>query len=203
MDIIMDGMTGMELARTIRETDQDAVIIFITSSREYVFEGYDVNALHYLTKPVDADVLERLIQAAYRDRFQNNYLVFKSGAQSRRIAVKDIVLLETKGRTVEITLPDKTVHYPGKLIELLEDLPKRYFVRCHQSFVINVGNIQELTRFDAIAVNGMKIPISRAYLKEVQQVFLSNMQDQPDVGRNGGCGRKTGDMNLRGCELDE
>jgi DNA-binding LytR/AlgR family response regulator len=177
LDIIMDAMSGMELARAIRESDGETVIIFITSSREHVFEGYDVNAFHYLMKPVDAEVLERLIEKAHKEKFQNNFFVFKSGAQNQRIPVKDIIALETEGRKVEITLPDRTLHYPGKLTELLDELPKGRFIRCHQAFAVNIGSIRELTRSNAIAVNGKIIPISRAHLKDVQKAFLMNMQD--------------------------
>ena len=178
LDIIMDGMNGMELARTIRESDREAEIIFITSSREYVFEGYDVNALHYLIKPLDEPALERLIRAAYTDNFQDSFFVFKSGGLNQRVAVKDIVSLETVGRKVEIILVDSTLHYSGKLTELLKELPQGCFVRCHQAFAVNIGNIRELTRFEAIAQNGKKIPISRAYLKDVQKAFLTNIQDE-------------------------
>ena len=112
LDILMDKMSGMELARAIRESDKEAVIIFITSSREHVFEGYDVNAFHYLVKPVDAATLEQLIKKAYKDQFQNNFFVFKLGAQNQRILIKDIIALETVGRQVEITLPTKTLRWP-------------------------------------------------------------------------------------------
>ena len=177
LDIIMDEMSGMELARTIRESDKETVIIFITASRDHVFEGYDVGALHYLMKPVNAAVLERLIETAYKDRYRDNFLVFKSGAQNHRIPLKDIMALETSGRKVEITLRDRTLHYSGKLTELLRELPKDCFIRCHQAFAVNIRNIRELSRSNAIAENGKVIPISRAYLKDVQTAFLMNMQE--------------------------
>ena len=177
LDIIMDGMSGMELARAIRESDKEAVIIFITSSREHVFEGYDVNAFHYLIKPVDEAVLECLIKKTYEDKFQSNYFAFKSGAQNQRIPIKDIIALETVGRKVEITLPDRKLHYSGKLTELLDELPKGCFIRCHQAFAVKIDNIRELSRSNAITVNGKTIPISRAYLKDVQKAFLMNMQE--------------------------
>jgi len=177
LDIAMGGISGIELAKKIRESDREAVIIFITSHHEYVFEGYDVNAFHYLVKPVDAAALERLVTTAYKDKFQNSFFVFKSGAQNRRVAVKDIIWLETTGRKVEIALADRKLPYSGKLTELLDELPKDCFVRCHQSYAVNIGNIRELTRFAAITSNGKKIPISRAYLKTVQVAFLTDMQD--------------------------
>jgi DNA-binding LytR/AlgR family response regulator len=180
LDIIMDGMTGMELARAIRETDHEAVIIFITSSRKHVFEGYEVNALHYLTKPVDVAQLERLIRLAYtafKNKSQDGFYVFKAGDTSHRISVKEIISAETAGRKVKITLLNNTLYYPGKLTELLDDMPKGCLTRCHNAFAVNMDNIRELTRLDCIAVSGSKIPISRAYIKEVQKAFLLNMQE--------------------------
>jgi DNA-binding LytR/AlgR family response regulator len=177
LDIVMDEPNGVELARLIREYDKEAVIIFITSSSEYALQGYDVNALHYLMKPVDADLLERLITSAYNDKFQCHYFIYKSGAQNLRIPIRDIIALETTGRKVTITLTDKTLTYSGKLTELLDELPSDRFVRCHQAFAVNIANIRELTRTDAVAVNEIAIPVSRAFMKDVQKAFLRQMQD--------------------------
>ena len=175
LDIIMDETNGVELARRIREHDGDAAIIFITSNPDFALQGYDVNALHYLRKPVDGDVLERLIASDYQRRFQIRFLVFKSGTQTLRIPIKDIICLETVGRRVEITLTDKSVDYPGKLSELLDG--KEQLVRCHKAYAINIENIRELTRTDAIAVTGKVIPVSRTYSKDVQKAFLRQIRD--------------------------
>jgi DNA-binding LytR/AlgR family response regulator len=175
LDIIIDETNGVDLARKIREYDVDAAIIFITSNPDFALQGYDVNALHYLMKPLDGDILERLIESDYRRRFQNNFLVFKSGTQTLRIPIKDVICLETVGRRVEITLPDRTVEYPGKLSELLEG--NEQFVRCHKAFAVNLRNIRELMRTDAIAVNGKTIPVSRTYTSEVQKAFLRQIRD--------------------------
>jgi DNA-binding LytR/AlgR family response regulator len=177
LDIVMGDMNGMELAGKIREFDQETEIIFITSSSEYVMQGYDVGALHYLIKPVNADKLEDLIAKIYKDKFQDNYFVLKTGSQSQRIPIKSIVSLETVGRKVEITLTDRTLRYSGKLTELLDELPIGSFIRCHQAFAVNIKKIRELNRSGAIAVNGKVIPISRPYMKNVQTAFLMNMQD--------------------------
>lgn len=176
LDIVMDGTNGLELAKTIRESDGEATIIFITSSKEYALQGYDVKALHYLLKPVDSLRLERLILSDYHNKFQINYFVFKSGSQNLRISVKDIIALETVGRRVEITLADRTHTYSGKLTEILSELPREQFVRCHQAFAVNIDSIRELTRQSAIAVNGKEIPVSRTFMKDVQRAFLRQMQ---------------------------
>jgi DNA-binding LytR/AlgR family response regulator len=112
LDIVMDETNGVELARKIRGCDGDAAIIFITSNPEFALQGYDVNALHYLLKPLDASKLERLIALDYRHRFQNHYLVFKFGAQTHSVPVKDIICIKTVDRRAAITLPDKIIEYP-------------------------------------------------------------------------------------------
>jgi DNA-binding LytR/AlgR family response regulator len=175
LDIIMDETNGMELAKKIREQDGDVAIVFITSNPGFALQGYDVNALHYLIKPLDSDVLERLIKADYRHRFQSRFLVFKSGTQTLRLPIRDIICLETVGRRVAITMPDRTVEYSGKLSDLLDG--KEQFLRCHKAFAINPRNIRELTRTDAIAINGKMIPVSRTYLKDVQKALLQQIRD--------------------------
>jgi DNA-binding LytR/AlgR family response regulator len=171
----MDGTNGVELARNIRGHDSDAAIIFITSNSDFALEGYDVNALHYLLKPLNANLLEQLIASDYQRRFQRNHLVFKSGAQTLRIPVKDVIYLETVGRRVELTLVDRAVEYPGKLSDFLECGER--FVRCHKAFAVNIDNVQSLTRTDAIAVNGKAVPVSRTYIKDVQKALLRHIRE--------------------------
>ena len=177
LDIIMDGLNGMELACEIRKHDSSVTIIFITSTRDYALQGYDVNAYHYLLKPLDSTLLEALIRSDYHNRFLQKYLIFKSEAQTIKVPVKDIICAETEGRRVAITLPDKTVYYPGKLSELLAKLPGNQFVQCHKAFMVNIFNTVELTRKFVIATNGIQIPISRTYTKNVKKAFLKSIRE--------------------------
>lgn len=176
LDILMDGTDGMTLARRIRETDKEITIIFITSSPDYALQGYDVNALHYLMKPVDSEKLERLINADFHSRFSNNFFLFETRDGKQRVAVKDIICLETAGRRVAVTTREGLLYVSGKLIDLLNELPKEQFTRCHQAYAVNIRNIRELTKQDAIAVNGKAIPVSRTFMKNVQKAFVRQMR---------------------------
>ena len=178
LDIMMDGMNGIQLARKIREKDKTVCIIFLTSNRDFALEGYDVNALHYLLKPLDINAFEQLIKTAYKKKFQDNFIVIKTGGLHLRILINDIICLETKGRRVEITLANDTVYYSGKLTDLLSKLPSDRFVRCHQAFAVNVKNIRELGRQDAIAVSGKKIPVSRTFMSDTKKVFMRQLGDE-------------------------
>jgi DNA-binding LytR/AlgR family response regulator len=181
LDIVMDGMDGLALAKRIRETDRETAIVFLTSHAEFWPMGYDhdVRAFHYLIKPVKPEELEKLIRIVYREKYQANYYVLKTGPSNQRIAIRDIIALETVGRTVEIaTTGNRTLTYRGKLADLLRELPGGHFIRCHRAYAVNPRNIAEFHRTEVIAVNGKRIPVSRSYLKQASDVFLKYMQDK-------------------------
>jgi len=171
----MNETNGMELAKKIREYDSGATIIFITSSLDFALQGYDVKATHYLMKPPDIDTLERLITTDYQQRFKSNVLVFKSGSQVLRIPIIDVVYLETVGRKVEIVLQNGKEEFSGKLSDLISG--KEHLIRCHKAFAVNIKAIRELTRTDAIAYNKAVIPVSRTFIKDVQQALLKQIRD--------------------------
>ena len=183
LDIVMDGVDGMELARTIRQIDETVAIVFITSHEKYALQGYDVKALHFLMKPPDPQLLENLIKSVYTDiirdniqeNFQVKFLTIKSGDHHIRVPIKDIVSMEISKRRVEVSLIDGIVYYSGKLTDLLDELPKGFFIRCHQAFAINIANIKELTRRNAIAVNGKEIPVSRTFWHDTKTAFLKKL----------------------------
>lgn len=179
LDIMMDGMDGITLAKRIRSEDKAAAIIFITSNPDYVFQGYDVHALHYLMKPLNPEMLASLIEADYSGRIKTHELVLDSDDGKIRVAIKDIICAETVGRRVAVTFhPTGRAYYNGTLAGLLEKLPKEGFVQCHKSYAVNILHIRELTRRDAIAVNGLKIPVSRTFTKKTQQAFLQKLRAQ-------------------------
>lgn len=175
LDIVMDELSGMDLARRLREQGCGAAIVFITSNPDYAIQGYDVGALHYLMKPLDGAALGKVIAADYQRRFSRCYLIVKSGRQNLRLPLKDVICLETVGRRVKITTLSGEIETSAKLTELLEHLPSGQFCRCHVGYVVNLTHIQRISRSDAVAVNGKVIPVSRAYLKEVEKAFLKRI----------------------------
>lgn len=172
LDIMMDELNGMELARRLRGQGSESAIIFITANPDFAVQGYDVGALHYLMKPLDRKVLGKIMEADYKRRFLKRYFFVKSGSQNLRVVIKDIICMETVGRHVRITMLDGEIETSSRLVELLGYLPKEHFCRCHVGYVINLSNIKTLSRTEAEAANGKIIPISRAYVKEVEKSFL-------------------------------
>lgn len=175
LDIVMDELSGMELARKLRGQGSDAAIVFITSNPDYAIQGYDVGALHYLMKPLNAEALGKVIAADYRRRFSSSFLLVKSGTQTLRLPLKNIICLETVGKRVTITTLNGEIEAAAKLTDLLDYLPKGQFCRCHIGYVVNLTNIKTLSRTEAVAVGGKVIPVSRTYQKEVEKAFLKRI----------------------------
>lgn len=175
LDIVMGEIDGIALARRLRVMQADAAIVFITSNPNFALQGYDVDALHYLMKPLERATLTEVLQKYHAKQTGNKKLCFTIGASTICENLNDILFLETKGREVAVVLKHKTLTLPGKLSDLLITFPANLFLRCHQGFAVNASQIQQMNGNFAILHNGASIPIGRTYKKEFRDAFLNQM----------------------------
>ncbi|MGB8454061.1 MAG: LytTR family DNA-binding domain-containing protein [Anaerocolumna sp.] len=175
LDILMEGMNGMELAEKIREVDQDVVIVFTTSTKDFSIQGYEVRAFQYLLKPVKETALREVLHYANERKFMDYSITIKQGTFFRKLPAEQIIYLETQGRKVSFYLNNEVIPVSGKLTQWFEKLPENDFIRCHQSFIININHIIELKTGNALSDNGKLIPVSRAYQRSVQKAFLTKI----------------------------
>ena len=173
LDIQMDGQDGVTLARTLRRHDERLIIIFITGLPDFAREGYDVDAFHYLLKPVDEGKLFAVLDKAVA-RFSKHsptLLLPVDGAQMR-VAIANILYIESFAHTVDMVLTDGTltVKMPiSKLEAMLGDT----FIRCHRSYIANIARITKITRSDVFFENGKCIPLSRRLYSAVNKAFIA------------------------------
>ena len=111
LDIQMEGMGGIEAAKTIRQSNADRVIIFITGIKEHVFEAFDVSAFHYLLKPIAEqkfmEVLDRAIEEAGKRKGQKERQIFiRTKNQGYTLKRNSILYIENRGKKVEIHTTD-------------------------------------------------------------------------------------------------
>lgn len=111
LDIQMEGMGGIEAAKTIRQSNTDRVIIFITGIKEHVFEAFDVSAFHYLLKPIAEqkfmEVLDRAIEEAGKRKGQKERQIFiRTKNQGYTLKRNSILYIENRGKKVEIHTTD-------------------------------------------------------------------------------------------------
>lgn len=173
LDIVMGEMDGITLARRLRSLQAEASIVFITSNPNFAIQGYDVDALHYLMKPLQPEALAEVLQKYMNRNAGECKVCFTIGAKTFCENPKNILYLETKNRNVEIVLKHKKLTIPGKLSDHLAALPAECFLRCHQGFAVNTRQVQEIDGNLARMVNGEVIPIGRTYKKVFRDSFLN------------------------------
>lgn len=157
LDIYLDGENGVSVARSLRMVDDAVPIVFLTVSREYAVESYEVRAMDYLIKPVDPADIERVLSRilpAREPRFP-----FRVGAARRYFAFGDITFLESRDHAVLLHTVDGSC-YRGlaKLDDIQKDLDDPRFLRCHRSCLVNMDYIADV-RDDFVLRDGTCVPV--------------------------------------------
>ncbi len=182
LDIIMQDLDGMKTAQIFREKSSNKILIFVSSSREYVFEAYDVEAFQYLLKPVDGRKLKNVLQKAVHktESRSQEFIIVSRERQRKKLFLDDIYYFEIKGRTIDVHGPEDIFTYYEQIGELENKLRDKGFFRCHKSYLVNLKYVDRYNRQEVILENGEKIVIAKRRYDEFVQEVLKVMQ------KNGG-----------------
>lgn len=172
LDIEMKQLSGMDTARLLRKKDARTILIFVTAYPDFVFQGYEVHAFHYILKPYDErkiqNVLEQALEELGKSREQFFALEQKSGAI--KIPMKKILAFSSDRRKVFVLLDDgKKLDFYGKLDEVEKNLPD-YFIRCHNRHLVNLNHVDGLEK-DCCTCGTIQIPVSRACRRNLEIAF--------------------------------
>jgi DNA-binding LytR/AlgR family response regulator len=177
LDIQMPELSGIEFAKIL---PHETKIIFTTAFQQYAIEGYKVNALDYLMKPISYDdflkaadkALEWFSVTQKQDTYARDRFMFvKSDYKLVRIALDDILYIEGLKDYVRIFLQDgQKIMSLMNMKKLEEYLPRPEFLRTHRSYIVHMSKAQSIDRF-RIVFGQEYIPISDSYKEDVQQYF--------------------------------
>lgn len=180
LDIIMRAPNGMETARLLREKSFDKALVFVSSSREYVFDAYDVEAFNYLLKPIDDKKLESVLGKAISkiDDKSERFIIINKDRRQKKLFLDDIYYFEIWGRVIRVHGKNGAFDYYGKIGELEQKLGGDGFFRCHKSYLINLKYVNSYSAREIILDNGKAVPLSKrrydgfcvAYLKEMRKM---------------------------------
>ena len=178
LDIIMHGQDGMTTARLLRDKAPDTILIFVSSSRDYVFDAYDVEAFQYLVKPIDPKKLTNVLQKAIRktENRSQEYMMISVERQNRKLFLDDIYYFEIKGRKIDIHTADGILTYYEQIGVLESHLQGKGFFRCHKSFLINLKYVDTYNRQEVILDNGEKVMIAKRRYDDFIKEILSYMR---------------------------
>ena len=172
LDVEMGKENGMDAAKKIRTVNRNLLIVFVTGYTDYVFDGYQVNALDYLVKPVSPEKLKEVLLRAKElltpptDRF----FVLKNADGAYRLPWDDILYFYSDRRYIHLVTVIKTYTFYGKLNDI-EKQVRNNFVRIHQRYLVNSDNVT-FVGGDFVTVDNPaceKLPVSRAYKKEASE----------------------------------
>lgn len=173
LDIEMPSMNGIELAKKIRQ-DNDAVqIIFITGYTDYIAEGYEVSALHYLMKPLSENKLSEVLgRAALKIRKNEKSLFLSVSGEMVRIPIYEIKYLEVQQNYV--TLHAKSDYTVKKTLgEFERELDERFY-RIGRSFIVNLSCINKITKTGVFLSGGSVIPLPRGQYEPLNKAFIAH-----------------------------
>jgi len=182
LDIEMPGMDGMELAKKLRQKGEQISIIFVTGNPGYALEGYDLEAVSYLMKPVKRERLfSALGRAKERAGSREALLVALSAGEVERVYVADICFLESEGHETILRKRDGTsLACKMNLQQLEKELEEKAdtFFKPHRSYFINLSYVERITKKDVRMEGGALVPIARGKWEALNQAYMSCFRRQ-------------------------
>lgn len=171
LDIEMGNMSGVELAKRLRQAGAGLQIVFITGYMEYIAEGYDVEALHYLIKPVTGGKLNTVLdRAVERLKMRENTLTLTLADGVVRLSLYEIRYLEVQKNYVTLHAGEE---YSVKrtLNELAEELDESFY-RIHRSYIVNLRFVKRISRTEVTLKDGTVLPLSRKLYDGLNQAVI-------------------------------
>ncbi|MCD8193377.1 MAG: LytTR family DNA-binding domain-containing protein [Tannerellaceae bacterium] len=185
LDVRMPGMNGIDFARTI---PQDTLVIFTTAFAEYALDSYEVEAIDYLVKPIEAERFRRAVEKAqsYKtvldveskkstiERIENNYMFVKSERRFHKVLFDNILFIEGLKDYIIIQLHDQRMVTKMTLKAVYELLPKQVFMRVNRSYIVNTERIDSFDNND-IYIGKYEIAIGNSYRDYFFNEFVSRI----------------------------
>ena len=173
LTLLAELMDGVSLAKKIRKDNESVQIVFITGFADYISEGYEVSALHYLMKPVKKEklfaVLDRAVAALQKSE---RAILLPLGGEMLRLPVEQVLYVEAFSHSVAVVTSEDTIQVKMPISEL-ETLLGDGFIRCHRSYLVGIKNIARLSKTEVILDNGKALPLSRTAAPLVHKAFIS------------------------------
>ncbi len=172
LDIEMGGINGMELAVKLRERADMLPILFITGYSEYMNQGYEVEALHYLLKPVDKEKLFNVLDRYVKKRLPENEILLRTEKGVRRVSSDTVSYCEAMGkRTLVHIFGGQCVECELGIGELKKTLTYE-FVFCHRSYIVNLRFVKSIGKAELTLDSGKTVPVSRRLYNELIEKFI-------------------------------
>lgn len=181
LDIMMSGTDGVSLARKLREKKTALTIIFTTGISDYMQEGYEVEAMHYLLKPLDREkVWECLEKCLARGGGDRRMVLLPTEEGLMKIDIEKILYGEAVGHYCQLECMEERLSLKIGIRELAQKLDmeaREEFAFCHRSYLVNLRRISRVGKQDIVMDNGAQVPVSRRLYHEINDKFIRAFVD--------------------------
>lgn len=176
MDIDLKEHLGIDVAKKIQQKFNNIKIIFITGYVSYVEDIFEVETLYYPAKPINEEKLKKALNKAMEVIKVNKEEILNIKTEVVSINLNDVNYIESHLRTVIMHCGKikKTIY--KKLNEIENILPEK-FIRCHQSYIVNMEKVNILTTNKFILKSGDKVPVSQSKYKDTKEKFLNYLEN--------------------------
>lgn len=178
LDVIMPLLSGIDTAKELRNMNQAVPIVFLTSSREYAVDSYDVKAFNYLIKPVDHVKLFHTLDDFLKTfNLPKTTFTAQTGSGFCRIIIASVDYLEAQNKQVLVHLADGKTITIRELFSKCEEVfsPENGFCRCHRSYIVNLNNVEQFSKTEVTTIHNATIPISRNSYAAFKETYFNHM----------------------------
>lgn len=181
LDIHMPVMSGLEFLRSLNDPPG---VIFTTAYREYALDGYDLNVVDYLLKPITFERFLKAIDKYYKSsllpslpgQITSEFIFVKVNRKNIKVRFSEILFVESKKDYIKIKTKADAIIVKEKISQFEESLPQQLFLRIHRSFLVNIDKITGFTNQD-VEIGSLEIPIGGTYRDEVLKALKNGSEE--------------------------
>lgn len=182
LDIKMPQLTGIEFLKTLKNPP---AVIITTAYREYAIEGYDLDLIDYLLKPITFDrffkaierylrLYHRQLPATYPTETADDFIQIRSGGKFHKIKVNEVRYIESRKDYIIVHGIQQQLMAKYKISELEHELQSKDFLRIHRSFIVNLKKVSAFTAYD-VEIDAKEIPIGASYKDHVLKTLKNSI----------------------------
>ena len=173
LDILMEGISGIEVARKIRETDSECLLIFISSSKEYALQGFEVRAFDYLLKPLSEDRFQKTMDLCQNELAKHiRYIEVKESRTLVKIPLNEIIYTDYYNHYIQIHTAARLIR-SYQQFDVFSPLLLCYpqFLCCYRNCIVNMDHVDSVDKHDFVMENGERVPITRGNRNSIYQQY--------------------------------
>ena len=173
LDILMEGISGIEVARKIRETDSECLLIFISSSKEYALQGFEVRAFDYLLKPLSEERFQKTMDLCQNELAKHiRYIEVKESRTLVKIPLNEIIYTDYYNHYIQIHTAARLIR-SYQQFDVFSPLLLCYpqFLCCYRNCIVNMDHVDSVDKHDFVLENGERVPITRGNRNSIYQQY--------------------------------